>query len=109
MWGVLSRAGTISVEAQSTEERLRWTGHIKIPLTRLVIDLFHGELCQGKRRRGTSWLQFKYAVKRDKKIFKIDSANLESVAMYGSKHRTTLRKAKKQMEKKRREAYSKAH
>ena len=73
--GVLSRAGTISVEAQSTEARLRWTRHIRIPLTRLVIDLFYDELCQGKRRRGTSWLQYKYVVKRDTKIFEIDSAN----------------------------------
>ena len=103
---LLSRAGTISVEAQITSARLRWTGHIRMPPTRLVRELSYGELCQTKRRRGASRLQYKYVVKRDTKICEIDSAKLESA---GSKHRAYLRKAKTQIPKKRREAYSKAH
>ena len=103
---LLSRAGTISVEAQITSARLRWTGHIRMPPTHLVRELSYGELCQTKGRRGASRLQYKYVVKRDTKICEIDSAKLESA---GSKHRASLRKAKTHIPKKRREAYSKAH
>ena len=43
---LLSRAGTISVEAQITSARLRWTGHITMPPRHLARELSYGDLCQ---------------------------------------------------------------
>ena len=63
---VLSRAGTISVEAQITAARLRWTGHvIRMSPTRLSREICYGELCLGKRRRRAPRLRYKDVLKRE--------------------------------------------
>lgn len=101
---VLDRAESTSIEAMILKAQLRWTGHvIRMEPHRIPRQLFYGELCEGKRKRGRPYKRYKDCVKSNLAHAGIKPKQLEECAQDRAGWRALTREAQDAFEKKRRQ------